>query len=136
MSGDAEQRYGAIGWVDLTVPNAEAVRDFYQSVAGWSSMPVDMGGYSDYSMTTPETGAAVAGVCWSRGVNAGLPAAWLIYITVPDLEESIRRCTEMGGVVLTPPPAGDGGARYCVIRDPAGAVAALYQPAAAGGDEP
>jgi predicted enzyme related to lactoylglutathione lyase len=25
---------GQIGWIDLTVPNAEAVSDFYQSVTG------------------------------------------------------------------------------------------------------
>jgi len=26
---------GKIGWIDLTVPDAEAIRDFYQHVAGW-----------------------------------------------------------------------------------------------------
>jgi predicted enzyme related to lactoylglutathione lyase len=27
---------GQIGWVDLTVPNATTVRDFYQHVTGWT----------------------------------------------------------------------------------------------------
>ena len=41
---------GTISWSDLTIPNADAVRDFYSAVAGWKSMPIDMGGYSDYCM--------------------------------------------------------------------------------------
>jgi len=56
------------------------------------------------------------------GSNADLPAQWLIYITVPDLEESLRQCRAAKGEVLTKiKPAGEG--RCAVIRDPAGAVA-------------
>ena len=41
---------GTIAWIDLTVPDAETVRDFYEQVTGWRSEPVDMGEYSDYNM--------------------------------------------------------------------------------------
>ncbi|MBW8873323.1 MAG: hypothetical protein JF614_00025 [Acidobacteria bacterium] len=47
---------------------------------------------------------------------------------VADLDASIARCLERGGKVV----AGRrsmGQARFCVIQDPAGAVAALYQAA-------
>ena len=47
---------GQIGWIDLTVPDAEAVRDFYQSVTAWSPSPVDMGGYNDFCMTPTGAG--------------------------------------------------------------------------------
>src|SRR5690606_21936482 len=82
---------GSVSWVDLTVSNAEEVRDFYREVVGWSSEDLDMGEYADYVMRSPATGEAVAGVCHARGVNAHLPAQWLVYLTVADLEASVEK---------------------------------------------
>ena len=118
---------GSIAWTDLTVDNAEKIRDFYTEVVGWSSSPVDMGGYEDFSMTMPETGAATAGICHARGSNAGLPTQWLVYIIVESVDRSIERCKRLGGEVIVQPKGMGEHGRYCVIRDPAGAVAALFQ---------
>jgi predicted enzyme related to lactoylglutathione lyase len=115
---------GQVCWQDLTVSNAEEVRQFYCAVVGWKSETVDMGAYSDFSMLTPGDGKCVAGVCHARGMNANLPPQWLMYITVADLDGSILRCTELGGKVIHGPrPMGS--QRMCVIQDPAGAVVAL-----------
>ena len=119
-------KHGTIGWIDLTVDDAIAVRDFYREVVGWQSESVDMGGYSDFNMMSPETGESVAGICHARGSNATLPPYWLIYVVVPDVDESISRCKDLGGEVVLEPRS-MGGDRYGVIRDPAGAVCALYQ---------
>lgn len=118
---------GTIAWADLTVPDAAAIRDFYSAVVGWQPHPVDMGGYSDFGMMPPGASAPAAGICYARGVNAELPPQWLVYIIVADLDASIAACVERGGRVVVG-PVGEGG-RYCVIQDPAGAVAALMQPA-------
>lgn len=117
---------GSMGWRDLTVEDAESVRDFYKRVVGWESSPVEMGGYSDFTMHDAD-GDVVAGICHARGTNAGLPPQWLVYIVVADLDGSIAACEEAGGQVVNG-PRGAGGGRMCVIRDPAGAVCALYQP--------
>jgi len=118
---------GKIGWIDMTVDDADGLRDFYKSVVGWETEAVSMGDYSDYSMTLPESGEAVSGICHARGSNAELPGGWLIYITVADVEASAAACTANGGEVLVEPKSLAGG-RFCVIRDPSGATAALYQP--------
>lgn len=118
---------GTITWHDLAVPEAEAVRQFYGEVVGWTSTAQDMGGYADYNMNLPDGGATVAGVCHTRGPNAKLPPQWLIYITVADVDASAKRCHELGGKVLDGPRS-LGKGRFCVIQDPAGAVAALYAP--------
>lgn len=118
---------GTIGWVDLTVPDAARVRDFYARVAGWTPAPVDMGGYQDFSMQA-EGGETVAGVCHARGENAALPPAWLIYITVADLDAAMCAALELGGKVRIPARRLCEG-RFCVIEDPAGAVAALFEAA-------
>ncbi len=119
---------GTVSWFDLTVPNADAVRDFYGAVAGWSPMPIEMGGYHDYCMLPPGSKAPAAGICHACGVNADLPPQWLIYITVPNVAASLKACVAHGGTILRPAKA-MGGARVAVVRDPAGAVAALFQPA-------
>lgn len=117
---------GTIAHLDLTVPDAESIRDFYADILGWQPQPLDMGGYSDFVMLAPDGATPVAGVCHARGENAGLPPQWLVYITVADLGASIARCQERGGSVIAG-PKGEGAGRYCVIRDPAGAAMALMQ---------
>ena len=118
---------GSIGWFDLTVENADEVRDFYRQVVGWTETPLDMGGYSDYCVNQPGDGKTVAGICHARGGNEGLPAQWLIYITVADLDASLKQVEEKGGKILRGARGYGGQGRYAVIQDPAGAVAALYQ---------
>ena len=125
---------GQIGWIDLTVPDAPALRDFYQSVTGWTPAPVKMGDYDDFCMHPPGAPQPVAGICHARGENAGLPRVWLIYIAVDDLDQSIHRCRELHGKVLRPATGMGPNGRFCVIEDPAGAVCALYEPAATSTD--
>ena len=120
-------KVGTISWTDLTVKHTEQIRDFYAGVTGWKTSEVDMGGYSDFCMIAPSSGQTVAGTCHSRGDNADLPAQWLVYITVEDLDTSVARCVELGGKVLAGPKRlGDTG-RFCVIQDPAGSVAAICE---------
>lgn len=122
-------RPGTILWHDLTVEHAGRLREFYEQVAGWQGSPVEMQGYSDFTMSPPG-GDPVAGVCHARGPNADLPPQWLMYIGVADLDAAIAACERLGGRVVRAPKT-MGGARYCVIADPAGAVCALFQPAPA-----
>lgn len=124
----SETQFGAVAWRDLTVPNAAEVRDFYCRVVGWEFSEQPMGDYADFNILQPGTGDCVAGICHARGPNAKLPPQWLIYITVEDVDASAALCRQLGGSVLDGPRS-MGSAKVCVIRDPAGAVAALCQPA-------
>ena len=113
---ESQSTIGRIGWVDLTVAAAPRIRDFYQAVIGWEPSAVKMGEYDDFNMNVPGTGQPVAGICNARGVNADVPAQWLIYVPVADLPASIAACEKLGGKVLHRHPTG------CIIQDPAGAV--------------
>lgn len=127
MANDAP-KVGTVGWHDLTVQDAEAVRDFYEAVIGWKAEPVDMGDYADFNMIAPETGDPVAGVCHARGENAAIPPQWMLYFIVADVGASVETCIQRGGEALVKPKETPGG-RYAIIRDPAGAVCALFTPA-------
>lgn len=117
---------GKIGWIDISVDDAEGLSNFYATVTGWKPDAVDMGDYNDFNMTMPASGEPAAGICHARGSNAAMPAKWLIYIVVADAQASAAACVENGGKILVEPRS-MGDATFCVIEDPAGAVAGLYQ---------
>ncbi len=116
---------GKIGWLDLTVDNAESLSEFYQSVIGWEIEPVSMGDYNDFNMTT--AGQPVAGVCHARGGNQGIPPQWIMYVTVADIEQGIAAAGSKGGEIIKTIANQEGRATMAFVRDPAGAVFALYQ---------
>lgn len=127
-SSKAGPSVGCISWADLTVPDAETTRDFYRQVVGWSAQDVEMedtnGRYVDYTMLGDD-GNPAAGVCQARGVNADLPAVWLIYLPVDDLALSLRRVQEGGGRIITEARVNEGRSGYAVVQDPVGAYVGL-----------
>lgn len=125
MSDESAIGTGRLGWLDLTVEDAQGVRDFYSAVVGWQAEGVSMGEYEDFTMKPPD-GDAVAGICHARGGNSAIPPTWLPYFTVDDLDRALSEVERRGGEVVVPTRT-MGSSRYCIVRDPAGAVAALWQ---------
>ena len=129
-SGDTEAPTGRIAWVDLTVSDAPATRDFYHQVVGWSVQEVEMEDegedYADYTMCTDD-GTATAGICHARGVNRDLPPVWMLYLPVSDLAESLRRVPEEGGMVVHSVQGAGGEYVSAVVQDPVGVHLALVQ---------
>ena len=121
------EQTGKIGWIDITVDNANGLRDFYADVVGLIPDAVSMGEYDDFNMTMPASGEPVCGICHARGSNKELPGGWMVYFVVDDVDASAAACTAKGGNILVE-PRGLAGGRFCVIEDPSGATAALYQP--------
>ncbi|MEL6183477.1 MAG: VOC family protein [Myxococcota bacterium] len=127
-SGEGSARVGCISWLDLTVPNASEICDFYRQVVGWSVEEVEMKEaderYSDYTMLAKD-GRPAAGICHARGANLGLPPVWLIYLPVGELDESLRRVREGGGQVVKEVGGPSAAYTFAVIRDPVGSYLAL-----------
>ncbi|MBC8328848.1 MAG: VOC family protein [Planctomycetes bacterium] len=127
-SADASAPVGGISWLDLTVTDASATRDFYRQVVGWSVQEVEMGDaderYADFHMLFGD-GSPAAGVRHARGANLELPPVWLIHLPVGDLAESLRRVREEGGRILQVTRGADGEHEGAVIQDPVGACLAL-----------
>lgn len=119
---------GRIAWLDLTVADAPATRDFYRQVIGWSVQEVDMEdegeSYVDYNMLS-EDGSPAAGICHARGGNEFLPPVWIIYLTVGDLDESLRRVPVEGGKIIKAVQGANGEYVYAVVQDPVGVFLGL-----------
>jgi predicted enzyme related to lactoylglutathione lyase len=132
MANDVKE-IGEVVWVDLTIPGAEkVVRDFYQSVIGWEADAFNMGSYNDFVVKTPENKQTVAGICHAQGDNASMPPYWIVYIKVKSLEASLAAARSNGGQLLAGPKQ-FGGARFCVLKDPAGAVFGIIEGEASDG---
>lgn len=138
------KKLGEMAWMDLTVVNAKVVSQFYQAVLGWDIEPVNMTendeSYQDFVMTSVNTtvedeqlespdsspSSLMTGICHARGDNQDMPAVWLPYFLVKDLDESILKVTNNGGALETKIKK-IGSDRFVVIKDPAGAMVAIYQ---------
>ncbi len=115
---------GTIAWRDLTVKDAEGIRDFYCDVVGWQAASHNMGDYDDFNIQTPESGEVITGICHARASNANIPPVWLFYVNVEDVDKSAARCLALGGKVIDGPRM-MGHSHFCVIQDPAGAMIGL-----------
>ena len=123
---ETEKTIGAITWVDLTVPDGEGVRDFYKNVIGWKTMDVSMGTYNDYCMISPDDNVVRTGVCHQKGINKDVPSAWLMYVNVANLDNSLDAVTSNGGEIIGEVRKMGEKARYCIVKDPAGAYIGLF----------
>jgi hypothetical protein len=125
-----KQTFGQQVWLDLSVKDAEKIKDFYQSVLGWQVNAVDMTDntgekYQDYAMSVEDEQNAVAGVCHAKGTNATLPPVWIPYFSVANVDDAVTKIKAHGGQLLTEIKS-MGNDRYAMVQDPAGAVFAIY----------
>lgn len=120
-------RFGKILWQDLTVENAEVIKDFYCEVVGWSSSEVSQGDYNDFNIHPDSSSEEViAGICHKRRDIKNFPSQWLLYITIDDLNLSIDKCKNLGGKIIEGPKS-MGKSTYAIVQDPAGAYFVLFQ---------
>lgn len=121
-----DKSIGSIGWIDLTVPNASEVKDFYSAVIGWKPEGLSMGDYEDFNMTMD--GEPKTGICHKKGPNDNIPSQWMIYINVADMAASTEAVEKLGGKLLSEVKSVGGYGKFCIIEDPAGAVCTLFEP--------
>jgi hypothetical protein len=113
---------GTFCWADLATSDPDGAKAFYEALLGWQSEDMPSGSTGSYTMLKLD-GDEVAGL---YPMSGGAHPAWLAYVAVEDAEEAAARLEELGGSVMTAPfEVGVG--RAAVVRDPQGAVFALWQ---------
>lgn len=117
-------KVGSMGWMDIAVPDAGTLKDFYASVVGWKPEALSMGEYDDFVMKGEDN---AVGICHARGSNSHLPPVWMPYFIVADLDVALAECDKHGGKRLSEIRSYGPTARYCPIQDPQGAYCVLFQ---------
>jgi predicted enzyme related to lactoylglutathione lyase len=114
-------------WVDLATTDAEAARDFYSKLFGWSLEVSEDPQYGGYA-TAKLGGKSVAGIGPKQQGDQS-PAAWSLYIGSENVDELATKVQDAGGSVIAQPfDVGDQG-RMAVFADPSGAFISGWQAA-------
>jgi hypothetical protein len=119
---------GRFVWYDLMTPDVEASKAFYTSVIGWGTTPFEVEGRPPYTMWTAGE-APIGGVVPFRPEMQGMPAHWMGYVSVSDVDASAEQAKQLGGKLLNPPTDIPTVGRFAVIEDPQGAYIAIFKDA-------
>ena len=118
---------GEFCWYELGTRNLEAAKRFYSGLFGWSAREVPMGPDDTYTML--EIGGRVVGGAYvlKGAAYEGVPAHWLAYVATDALDADAARALSLGGTAIVGPLDVPGVGRIVMIRDPQGAVVAMFQ---------
>jgi predicted enzyme related to lactoylglutathione lyase len=119
---------GTLCWADLSTPDADAAKLFYENVFGWKVTPgeKDTSGY----LHIQNGDHYIGGIPPAQYRNPNAPPHWLIYFHVDDADAATAKAKELGARVYMEPMTMEGVGRWSVVADPQGAVFALFQPPA------
>ncbi|PIE52017.1 glyoxalase [Candidatus Fermentibacteria bacterium] len=111
---------GGFGWFELMTTDVNGAKDFYKKLFGWEyeEVPASEPPYTVVKMD----GRPVAGIMGMPEGCGQIRPCWDIYVTVEDVDKTVKQVTESGGKILRPafdiPDVG----RFCVLEDPQGAA--------------
>ncbi|MFD9138106.1 VOC family protein [Streptomyces bottropensis] len=122
---------GALCWLELHTPDLPAAAGFFNSVFGWETSAIDVGGggYTCVSPSGTEPSAMFGGIVpldEDRGEEESA-AHWLPYFEVPDPDAVVSRTRELGGGVHAPATDLAGAGRFARLADPYGARFAVIR---------
>jgi predicted enzyme related to lactoylglutathione lyase len=114
-------------WADASVPEPQAVLDFYCGLFGWefeNRMPDDAPGEYHEARLNGRQVAAVG------SIPEGAPpiGTWNTYIQVDSADETAAKVRQAGGAVVSEPFDIPGAGRMAVFTDPEGAAFCVWQP--------
>jgi predicted enzyme related to lactoylglutathione lyase len=113
---------GALGWVELLTREPERAVDFYTTVFGWSVDGSEQ--YTQWGVGDVDFGGMVT---MDDKFPHEVPAHWLPYFAVADVDATAADATQAGGTMLMEPTSVPDGPRIAVLRDPQAAVFGVYR---------
>lgn len=112
---------GCFSWNELTTTDVEGACAFYGKLFGWT---YEEWPNEEVTYRIAKSGDRAAGGIMSipAGQPEGVPPNWMPYVTVENVDDSVRKAGEAGGRVLVEPMDIPSIGRFAVIQDPQGAV--------------
>ena len=120
-----ESKIGRFSWNELATSDYKGAFSFYSELFGWEPQEaMDMGPGGIYQIYGQ--GGAPLGGMFNKPDEMPGPPMWLYYVLVDDVNESVKKVTELGGQVLNGPMEVPGGDLIAQCVDPQGALFALH----------
>jgi predicted enzyme related to lactoylglutathione lyase len=110
-------------WHELQTRDCARASRFYEAFGGWTTADVSAGGPRERHLCAVD-GAAIGAITISQA-PPHVPAFWLPFLAVGDLEGSIARARALGARVLREPAPMPGAGSLAVAIDPRGALFGL-----------
>jgi len=129
MSEMTEYPHATFCWPELVASDADAAKEFYAKLFGWTINDMPIGNDKIYSMASidgKEVGALYQ--MWPEQEGQGVPTHWWSYVSVMDIEETVKKANSLGGQVIVEPMDVFDAGRMASVVDPGGAVFSLWQP--------
>lgn len=115
-------------WNELWSPSAKEVLPFYVEVFGLTVENMNMPGMEEPYSVLKSGETPFGGVMTSP--MPGVPAMWLPYVSVGDVDATISRAKARGGELVAPVQDVPNVGRFGIVKEPAGAVLGYITPAA------
>jgi predicted enzyme related to lactoylglutathione lyase len=120
---DAMRQHGAFSWCELVTTDVEAAKKFYTKLFGWSTESVSMPGMQ-YTVVKA-AGEDIGGIMAMPPQAKGAPPHWGIYVTVEDVDATVKLAEQMGAKIIVPLTDIPNVGRFCTFQDPQGALISI-----------
>lgn len=114
---EENMKHGAFSWNELSATDPKAAIEFYTKLFGWKTEVVHME-CMDYTIVKVGD-RAVGGAMPAR---PGAPAAWTSYVSVDNIDETVKLAESFGAKICVPPTDIPDVGRFAILADPQGAV--------------
>ena len=121
---DEKSYYGTFCWNELVTRDMAGAAKFYTELLGWKAIDSGMPGM-DYTMFKVGDKNAGGMMTMPPDIPDQVPAYWMAYIAVENVDAAAKKVVELGGEVFHGPQDVPNVGRFCIIKDPTGAVVSL-----------
>lgn len=129
MAEFEKPKHGQICWRELNTQNLSAAKEFYKGLFGWT---VEQSKLSETQYEEIHFGEKAVGGMLEINQDWGenwqnIPPAWMTYIAVDDIAESVEKIRQFGGGVCISPFDAPNVGKISVVSDPSGIPFSIIQ---------
>lgn len=107
-------------WVELDTTDTAAAERFYTRLFPWTAKKG--GDYTEWQLG----GASIGGMMKIPSEWGAVPPNWLVYFMVDDADAAVAKAGGLGATPIVPPMDIPNMGRFSVMKDPQGAVFAVF----------
>ena len=121
---DEKPAHGMFCWNELMTRDTAGAEKFYTQLLGWKAADSGMPGmkYTMLKVGEKDSGGMMD---MPPNVPKEVPSHWMSYIAVNDVDALAKKAGDLGGELLHGPQDIPNVGRFCMIKDPTGAVVGL-----------
>jgi predicted enzyme related to lactoylglutathione lyase len=111
-------------YLELHSTDASRAKSFYSELFGWKTKDTPVPGIGVYTEIDTQEGPE-AGLMTQQ--EPGARSAWLAYIKVPELDQTVARAQKLGATVIAPRTEIKDVGWFAVLQDPSGARIGVFE---------